>query len=89
MKNPQQQGLNIDFKNTTMRESFDGGLLFGQAFVLRKVSKFVAGTDEDAMLPIPVFYCLDIKRILADSLAKEIRADCKEITLRCMADLLL
>jgi hypothetical protein len=39
MKGPQQQGLNIDFKNTTMIEGFDGGLLFGQAFVLRKVKK--------------------------------------------------
>lgn len=29
MNNPQQQGLNIDFKNTTMIEGFDGGLLFG------------------------------------------------------------
>ena len=45
MQNKTQQGLNIDFKNTTMIEGFDGGHLFGQAFVLRKVSKFVAGTD--------------------------------------------
>ena len=57
--NNQQQQLNIDFANTTSIEGFDGGKLFGQAFVLRKVSKFVAGTDEDAMLPIPVFYDLE------------------------------
>ena len=81
MKGPQQQGLNIDFKNTTMIEGFDGGLLFGQAFVLRKVSKFVAGTDEDAMLPIPVFYDLETKKIIADSLPKEIREDYKDITI--------
>jgi hypothetical protein len=61
MNSQQQQGLNIDFKNTTSIEGFDGGHLFGQAFVLRKVSKFVAGTDEDAMLPIPVFYDLETK----------------------------
>ena len=41
MNNPQQQKMNIDFKNTTPIEGFDGGHLFGQAFVLRKVSKFV------------------------------------------------
>jgi hypothetical protein len=41
MNNQQQQGLNIDFKNTTMIEGFDGGLLFGQAFVLRKVLKIL------------------------------------------------
>lgn len=81
MKNPQQQGLNIDFSNTTSIEGFDGGKLFGQAFVLRKVSKFVAGTDEDAMLPIPVFYDLETRKIIKDSLPKELRAEYKDISI--------
>ena len=81
MNNQQQQGLNIDFKNTTAIEGFDGGYLFGQAFVLRKVSKFVAGTEEDAMLPIPVFYDLDTKKIIKDSLPKELRDEYKDISL--------
>ena len=81
MKNPQQQGLNIDFKNTTAIEGFDGGHLFGQAFVLRKVSKFVVGGSEDAMLPIPVFYDLETKKIIKDSLPKELRDEYKDITL--------
>ena len=81
MNNQQQQGLNIDFKNTTMIEGFDGGLLFGQAFVLRKVSKFVVGGSEDAMLPIPVFYDLETKKIIKDSLPKELRDEYKDITL--------
>ena len=55
MNNPtQQQAPNIDFAATTSIEGFDGGKLFGQAFVLRKVSKFVVGGNEDAILPIPV-----------------------------------
>jgi hypothetical protein len=78
-QNGQQQGLNIDFKSTTAIEGFNGGHLFGQAFVLRKVSKFVAGTDEDAMLPIPVFYDLDTKKIIKDSLPKELREEYKDI----------
>ena len=81
MKNPQQQGMNIDFKNTTSVKGFDDGLLFGQAFVLRKVSKFVAGTDEDAMLPIPVFYDLSSKKLIAESIPKEIRDEYKDITI--------
>ena len=81
MNNTQQQGLNIDFKNTTSIEGFDGGKLFGQAFVLRKVSKFVAGTDEDAMLPIPVFYDLETRKIIKDSLPKELRAEYEDISL--------
>ena len=76
-----QQGLNIDFKNTMPVEGFDGGQLFGQAFVLRKVSKFVVGGKEDALLPIPVFYDLETKKIIADSLPKDIREEYKEITI--------
>ena len=79
--NTQQQGLNIDFKNTTIIEGFDGGLLFGQAFVLRKVSKFIAGTDEDALLPIPVFYDLETKKIILDSIPKELREEYKDISI--------
>ena len=81
MNNQQQQGLNIDFKNTMPVEGFDGGQLFGQAFILRKVSKFVVGGTEDALLPIPVFYDLETKKIIADSLPKDIREEYKEITI--------
>jgi hypothetical protein len=77
----QQQGLNIDFKNTTAIEGFDGGHLFGQAFILRKVSKFVVGGTEDAMMPIPVFYDLESKKIIVDSLPKELREEYEDISL--------
>ena len=79
MQNTQQP--QIDFKNTTSVEGFDGGLLFGQAFIIRKVSKFILGTDEDAMIPIPVFYDLDTKKIILDSLPPELRSEYKEISL--------
>jgi hypothetical protein len=78
MEKPQ---LNIDFTNTTSVEGFDGGKLFGQAVIIRKVSKFVVGTDEDMLVPIPVFYDLDSKKILPDSLPKEIRDEYKDISL--------
>ena len=77
----QQQGLNIDFKNTTAIEGFNGGHLFGQAFILRKVSKFVVGGTEDAMMPIPVFYDLESKKIIVDSLPKELREEYEDISL--------
>ena len=80
-QNGQQQGLNIDFKNTTAIEGFDGGHLFGQAYILRKVSKFVVGGTEDAMMPIPVFYDLESKKIIVDSLPKELREEYKDISL--------
>ncbi len=79
MNNGQTPQLNIDFKNTTPVEGFDGGQLFGQAFVIRKVSKFMTGGDEDALLPIPVFYDLETKKIVLDSIPKELREEYEEI----------
>lgn len=78
-QNGQQQGLNIDFKSTVAIEGFNGGHLFGQAYVLRKVSKFVVGGKEDALLPIPVFYDLETKKIIKDSLPPELREEYKDI----------
>ena len=77
----EQQMPNIDFKQTTSVEGFDGGKLFGQAVIIRKISKFLIGADEDALIPIPVFYDLESKKILVDSLPPELRAEYKDITL--------
>lgn len=81
MNTQQQQGLNIDFKNTTAIEGFDGGQLFGQAFVIRKVSKFVTGGTEDALLPIPVFYDMETKKIILESVPTELREEYKDISI--------
>ena len=74
---PQQP--NIDLVNTTAVEGFNGGKLFGQAVVIRKISKFVTGTDEDMLMPIPVFYDLESKKILKDSIPPEIREEYKNL----------
>jgi hypothetical protein len=79
MKNPQQP--NIDFQNTTQVEGTNGNKLFGQAVLVRKVSKFLIAAEEDALIPIPVFYDLESKKILADSLPPELREEYKDITL--------
>lgn len=76
-----QPELNIDFSTTTAVEGFDGGQLFGQAFVLRKISKFIIGANEDALIPIPVFYDLESKKIIKDSLPPELRDEYADISL--------
>ena len=82
MKNTAQQPqLNIDFKNSTSIEGFDGGKLFGQAVLVRKVSKFITGTDEDMLVPIPVFYDMETKKIILESIPTELRDEYKEIGL--------
>ena len=78
MENQQPQ-MNIDLTNTTSVEGFNGGKLFGQGVVIRKVSKFVTGTDEDMLMPIPVFYDLESKKILKDSIPPEIREEYKNL----------
>jgi hypothetical protein len=70
----------IDLTNTTSIEGFDGGVLFGQGVILRKISKFVLGSDEDGVIPIPIFYDLVSKKILIDSLPREIRDEYKEFS---------
>ena len=80
-QNGNQPRLNIDFKNTTSVEGFNGEKLFGQAFVIRKVSKFVVGGNEDALMPIPVFYDLETKKILIDSIPKDIREEYEDISI--------
>jgi len=76
-----QPEMNIDFSTTTAVEGFDGGQLFGQAFVLRKISKFIIGANEDALIPIPVFYDLESRKIIKDSLPPELRDEYADISL--------
>jgi hypothetical protein len=74
----QQQGPPIDLKNTSEIKTEAGGVVFKQGFVLRTVSKFITGTDEDALLPIPVFYDPETMKILEGSVPKELREEYKD-----------
>jgi len=71
----QVQQPQIDLKNTTEVKNFNGNSIFQQGVILRKVSRFVTGTDEDALLPIPVFFDPETKKILTDSVPKELREE--------------
>jgi hypothetical protein len=73
-----QPQLNIDMKNTTAVKTPDGGVVFQQGMILRQVSKFVAGTDEDAIMPLPVFYDVATGKILKDTIPPELREEYSE-----------
>ena len=77
----EQPKLNIDFKNTAAVTGVDGNHLFGQAIIVRKIYKFLVGAEEDQLIPIPVFYDLESKKILVDSLPSDLRDEYKDITL--------
>ena len=71
----QVQQPQIDLKNTSEVKNFDGGSIFQQGVILRKVSKFVTGTNEDALMPIPVFFDPETNKILTDSVPKDLREE--------------
>jgi len=77
-KTPQPPQLNVDLKNTEALSSEDGNLVFQEGFILRKISKFVTGTEEDGVMPIPVFYDVQTGKILIETLPKEIRSEYEE-----------
>ncbi len=74
----QQAQLNIDLKNTTSIETPEGNKVFQQGVLLRKVSKFVVGASEDAVMPIPVFYDAQTGKILESTIPAELRDEYKE-----------
>ncbi len=76
-----QPQMNVDLNNTESVEH-KNGKIWTQGFIIRKVSKFVAGTDEDAMMPIPIFYDSVSGEILQATLPKELRDDQPEKPLR-------
>lgn len=75
MNNQNQPQINVDLKSTQPVESASGNQIFAQGVILRKVSRFVAGTDEDALMPIPCFYDVQTGEILTETLPKEIREE--------------
>lgn len=74
MKN-QDLKLNISLKNTQPLLSEDGNQVFAEGVLLRKISRFAAGTEEDAILPIPVFYDIKTGKVLLETVPKELREE--------------
>jgi hypothetical protein len=70
--------LNIDIKNTRPITSPEGNQVFAEGVILRKVSRFVTGTQEDGVIPIPVFYDIKTGKVLVELLPKELRAEFEE-----------
>jgi hypothetical protein len=71
----QQPQLNLDLSKTTAVDTPSGGKIWQQGMIIRKVSKFVVGAQEDALVPIPVFYDPETGKVLEDTLPKELREE--------------
>jgi len=68
-----QLNINLDLSKTTEVLTQTGTPVWEQGVVLRKVSRFVTGTAEDAIIPIPVFYDPKTGEICQETLPKELR----------------
>ncbi len=57
--NQEQVKMNIDLKKTTaiVCDKCEAGV-FIEGLMLRKANKFLVGTQQDALIPLPVFSCL-------------------------------
>ena len=77
MNQDQKLQMNVDIKQSTPITDADGNQIFYEATVLRKMSKFLTGTTEDAVIPIPVFVNKEGK-ILTDLLPRDLRAEYEE-----------
>ena len=73
MNNKQQLNINIDIKNTQPIVSEDGNQVFAEGVILRKVSRFVTGTQEDGVIPVPCFYDVKTGKVLVELLPKELK----------------
>ena len=71
----EQPQLNLDLTKTTAIDTPSGGKIWQQGMILRKVSKFITGTSDDAIVPIPVFYDPETGTILEDTIPKELREE--------------
>ena len=71
----EQAQMNLDLSKTTAIDTPSGGKIWQQGVIIRKVSKFVTGTTEDAIVPIPVFYDPQTGNILEDTLPRELREE--------------
>jgi DNA-directed RNA polymerase subunit RPC12/RpoP len=66
--------LNITIDKTTGVVCEECGCnVFTEVLMLRKASKFITGTAQDALIPIPVFACAKCKHINEDMLSPDLK----------------
>lgn len=63
----------IDISKTTPVLTSSGGKIWLPGVILRKVNRFVTGTDHDMLVPIDIFYDPETMEVLTDGLPQEIK----------------
>lgn len=73
---PQQPQVTLE--NTTPMFNDSEGVLWKEGVILRRVSKFLIGADEDGIIPIPVFYDPETLKILETSIPPALKEELKD-----------
>lgn len=64
--------MNVSLKDTTAINCEECEWeIFTEGIMLRKISRFVTGTTQDALMPIPVFACAKCGHVNKDFLPKD------------------
>ena len=72
-QNPNVPQVNLN--DTTAITTPGGKHIWKSGVILRQISKFIAGTEDDAVVPIPVFYDPENGKILKGTLPEDLREE--------------
>lgn len=70
----EQQQLNISLDKTTAASCDEcQNEVFQEGVLLRKASRFLTGTAQDALIPIPVFVCSKCEHVNEEFMPKQLK----------------
>jgi uncharacterized Zn finger protein len=76
----EQMNLNITLDKTTGMSCDEcGNEVFQEGVMLRKASRFITGTAQDAMIPIPVFACSKCGHVNEEFIPLQLRNNDKTV----------
>jgi hypothetical protein len=77
----QQQQIKLNFnldKTTSIICEECGNQSFQEAVLIRKASKFLTGTTQDAIIPIPTFVCTKCGHVNDEFMPSELKSKTEE-----------
>lgn len=69
-----QQNLNVPLNQTTPIVCKNcAGEIFTEGLLMRKASRLLTGTSQDALVPIPIMYCIKCHTIAEETLPIQLK----------------
>lgn len=69
----------IDIRSAVTVFSPEGNCVFSEGVILKKVSKFIAGSPEDVIIPVPCFYDIVTKKVIIELLPREMQQEFRDL----------